>query len=161
MKKIILLLLACVLVSGSCFAQDNKKKSRQEMWKELQEFKLKFLAQEMELDESQTQKFFDLYNQMSEEKGKIFKETISLERKLRKNPEATDADYEAVSKAITTAKEKDAAIEKKYDQQFSKFLSPKQIYKMKGAEEKFRQQMQKMRKNDRKKGHNHDRSKKR
>lgn len=153
MKRIIFLLMALVVAAGVCFASDDQapegqKKSREKMWKELQEFKLKYLAQEMELEEGQKQKFFDLYNQMTEEKSKLFRETMALERKVRKNPEATEEDYAEVSKAMTAAKEKEAEIDKKYDEKFSKFLTSKQIYKMKLAEDKFRQKMERMRKKD-------------
>ena len=46
---------------------------------------------------------------------------------------------------MTEAKEKDAEIEKKYDAIFSEFLTSKQVYKMKDAEEKFRNKMHEMR----------------
>ena len=45
---------------------------------------------------------------------------------------------------MNNAREKGAAIEKKYDGQFSKFLSPKQIFKMKEADENFNRRLRKM-----------------
>lgn len=144
MNRFFLIILLCFVAAVPSFAQKNKT-DKETMRKELMEFKLKFLAQEMDLKEDQQQKFFDLYKQMSEERVKVFKETKALENKLKSNPDASDAEYEAVSKAITAAKEKDAAIEKKYDDKFAQFLTSKQIFKMKGAEEKFRQKMHEMR----------------
>lgn len=82
---------------------------------------------------------------MSDERMQVFEQTRRLERKVKKDPQATDEDYAAVSRAITEAKEKDAAIEKKYDAKFSTFMSSKQLFKMKAAEEKFRQKMNEMR----------------
>ena len=99
----------------------------------------------MELKEDQQKKFFDLYNQMTDEKVKVFKETKALEKKLADSANASEAEYDAVSKAITAAKEKDAEIEKRYDEKFKQFLTSKQLFKMKGAEEKFRQKMHEMR----------------
>lgn len=122
-----------------------QKKSRPEMWKEMQEFKIKFLSQEMELKDSQIKQFSEVYMKMSEEKGALFRETRKLERKLKSNKEATDEDYAAMSKQLTEVKERDAAIDKKYDAQFAEFLTPKQIFKMKAAEEKFREKMHQMR----------------
>ena len=52
---------------------------------------------------------------------------------------------------MLNAKEKDAELSKKYDDKFSKFLSPKQLYKMKEAEESFRRKMQEMRRKKSKK----------
>lgn len=144
MKRIftILLLGLLLIIAVPAAAQ---KKSRPEMWKEMQEFKIKFLSQEMELKDSQIKQFSEVYMKMSEEKGALFRETRKLERKLKSNKEATDEDYAAMSKQLTEVKERDAAIDKKYDAQFADFLTPKQIFKMKAAEEKFREKMHQMR----------------
>lgn len=145
MKKYIILLIASIFAILPADAQQRKGKDHDAMFKEVQDFKLKFLAQEMELREDQQKKFFELYNQMSDEKGKLFRETKNLEKKLTDSKDASDSEYEAVSKAITAAKEKDAEIEKKYDEKFSQFLSAKQVFKMKEAEGKFRDKMREMR----------------
>ena len=99
----------------------------------------------MDLKEDQQKKFFDLYNQMCDEKIKVFRETRQLENRLAKTSDASESEYEAVTKAITAAKEKDAEIEKRYDEKFAQFLTPKQIFKMKEAEGKFRDKMREMR----------------
>lgn len=145
MKKITLLLLLVISVLTPAFAQNSRGKDRDEMRREIHEYKLKFLAQEMELREDQQKKFFDLYNQMTAERVKVFKETKALEKRLSDSANASEAEYEAVSKAITEAKQKDAEIEKRYDRQFAQFLTSKQIFKMKAAEEKFREKMREMR----------------
>lgn len=133
-----------LLLGSSALMAQKKGADKEAMRREVQEFKLKFLAQEMELKEDQQKKFFELYNQMDAEKVKVFKETRALEKKLNAAANASDAEYEAVSKAITEAKEKDAAIDKKYDEKFATFLTSKQIFKMKSAEEKFRAKMREM-----------------
>lgn len=142
--------MVAMLVCSVAFAQKDNK-SHGDMRREVHEFKLKFLAQEMELKEDQQKKFFETYNQMTDEKVKLFRETRELEKKLAESKNATDAEYEAVNRAITSAKERDAAIEKKYDEKFAQFLTPRQLYKMKDAEEKFRRKMHEMRHNKKKK----------
>lgn len=144
MRKLSLLILLVVAAVIPALAQ-NKGRDHSRMRREVHEFKLKFLAQEMGLKEDQQKKFFELYNQMTEEKVKVFRETKALEKKLSDSANASDAEYEEVSAAITAAKEKDAEIDRRYDEKFSKFLSPKQIFKMKAAEEKFRKKMHEMR----------------
>lgn len=119
------------------------------MWKEIQEYKLKFLAQEMELKKDQQQKFFDLYTEMSEKKKALFDGIRQAEEELKNKKDPTEKDYEEASRRITEAKEKDAKIEKEYDAKFSKFLTKQQIYQMKSGEEKFRLKMHKMRHNGR------------
>lgn len=138
-----LIILAGFALSGMAQRPGNGKK-REEMRKELEEFKMKFIAQEMDLKESQQKQFFEVYGQMQDERIRLFEQTRALERKLKRNPDATEADYAAMSKAITEAKQKDAEIEEKYDAKFAMFLSGKQIFKMKDAEEKFRRKMHQM-----------------
>lgn len=141
MRKVILLLLLAAGVFMPALAHD-KGKDNASMRKEIMEFKIKFLAQEMELKEDQQKKFSEIYRQMSREKFAVFKEMRDLKKKL--SDKATDAEYEAYSKGLNAAKEKEAEIDKKYDAKFSEFLSQRQIYKMKEAEEIFREKMREM-----------------
>ncbi|MBD5291364.1 MAG: hypothetical protein HDS24_04745 [Bacteroides sp.] len=143
MRKVLLVLM---LLCTFSFAFADKKHSgpSEAMKKEMREFKLKFIAQEIELKDSQRKEFLETYQAMTEEKLKLFRETREIERKMRKEKNASDAEFEAASNALTEAKEKDAAIEKKYDAKFAKFLSQKQIFKMKSAEDKFRRKIEEM-----------------
>jgi Spy/CpxP family protein refolding chaperone len=145
MKKLILLIILVLTVAVSPVAAQNKSKAeRQQMWQEMQEFKLKFISQEIELKEDQQKKFTELYSQKSEEKRKVFHEIRTLEKKLKNNKDADDAEYASVMRSISAAKDKDAEIEKKYDEKFATVLTAKQIYKLREAEEKFRQKLQEM-----------------
>lgn len=154
MKKIvymlIMALLACILPG---YAQGKPKKSRAEMHKEMVEFKTKYIAQEMELTDELKEKFAPLYEQMDRERWQLFRETRALEKKLKNDKTATDSDYETVVQALNKAKERSAEIEKNYNEKFKKFLSAKQLYKMKEAEDAFNQRMMKMRMERRQKMH--------
>lgn len=141
MKKFLLLIFFAALMVPA-FAQNKGEKSREEMFREVQEYKMKFLAQEMELKEDQIARFNELYEKMSQEKGKNFREMRKLEKSLKKD--ASEQEYKLVSDKISECKVKDAEIDKEYDAKFATFLSQKQIYKMKAAEEKFRKKMMEM-----------------
>lgn len=143
MRKLTLLLLLVFAAVIPVCAQ-HKGKDRENMRKEIKEYKMKFLAQEMELKDEQQKKFFELYSQMSDERMKVMSERLKLEKKLANNKSATDEEYKEVMSSIASAKEKEAEIEKKYDEKFSQFLSQKQIFKMKAAEEKFNDRMREM-----------------
>lgn len=146
MKTRISLIIICLLCGlGSLFAQGHDGKDRAKMMKELREFKLKFLAQEMDLQEDQQERFFTLYNEMCDKRNACMRSARRLERKVKNSHDATEADYEAAAEAMNKARAEDAAIEKEYDEQFSQFLSQKQIYKMKAAENEFRKKMSEMR----------------
>lgn len=139
----LLAVIACVPAMADSKSKGNK--NRTAMRREVMDFKLKYLAQEMELKDDQEKKFFELYSQMTDEKAKLYKETRELEKKIEDDKDATDADYEAVTRAINEAKEKETSIDKRYDEKFAQFLTPRQIFKMKGAEDKFRTKMHEMR----------------
>lgn len=140
MKKFLLLFIMMV-VAVAGYAQ--KAGGGKDRGKEVLEFKLKYLAQEMDLNEEQQTKFFDLYTKMDTEKFALFKKMRDLERKIKEG-KATDSEYEAFSKAAADTKVKIAEIDKAYETKFSQFLSAKQIYKMKAAEETFRKKLREM-----------------
>ena len=143
MKRLILILtfiLSLVLVVRA--GEQTSPNGNHKMWKEIHEYKLKFLAQEIELKDSQKSEFIETYNALSEQKKKNFKELKALESKLNDN--STDAQYKEITDKIASLKIKDAQLEKEYDEKFAKFLTAKQIYKMKQAEEKFRKKMREM-----------------
>lgn len=142
------LLLIMFLVIGCLTpvcAQKEGKHDRDKMMKEIREYKIKFLAQEMELEGEQKASFAELYNEMSEKRKECMRDAMKMERALKKNKDASEAEYQAVTDAMTKAKAEDAAIEKQYDEKFSKFLTQKQIFKMKEAENEFRKKMSELR----------------
>lgn len=145
MKRSLLLLIVMIFISTACaMAQHPPKEPTKEMMRELQEFKLKFLTKELDLTDNQRQRFVDTYSKMEEERRNVFCNARRLEMALRKNKNASESDYATASAAMTEAKAKDAEIEKKYDVIFSEFLSKKQIFKLKEAEEKFRHKMREL-----------------
>ncbi len=147
MKKYLLLIVTLVLSLSPIYAQKkhDDKKSREEMHKELREFKMKYLAQEIDLQEKQQKQFFEIYDEYASELHGLMHSRRKMEKKIHDEKNCSEEDYKAVCKAITDSKEKEAALEKKYDAQFAKVLSAKQIVKLKEAEAKFRERMREMR----------------
>lgn len=144
MKKILLFFVFLVAMTIPSFAQGNgKERNHEEMRKEILDFKIKYLAQEMNLNAEQQKKFNTLYREMSNEKREIFQDVRALKKKVKDG--ATDEEYKAYSQASALAKEKEAELDRKYDAKFAEFMSQKQIYQMKAAEEQFRQKMHEMR----------------
>lgn len=144
-RNLLLTFLACLLGVLSMNADKKEGKSKEQLFKEIQEFKINYLSKEMELNESQKQKFSDLYMEMTLKRWECMKNARKLEHRLKKLEKPTEADYQAATEAMTKARAEDAAIEKEYGDKFSSFLSQKQIFKMKEAEESFRKKMEEMR----------------
>ena len=152
MKKIFTLLI--LLISGISIlsAHGDDPVKREKMFREVQEFKMKYLAQEMELTELQKKKFFELYEEEMESKKECYKEAVVMDRRLKEDKNASDEEYQQVRTAFNEANSKWNEVEKEYDEKFSEFLTPKQMYKMKEAEENFRAKFDEM-KHNRRKGH--------
>lgn len=144
-RKLYLVLM--FLLSGCAFlwAHDSDKKSREELFREIQEFKMKYLAQEMELKDDQQARFVELYGEMTAKRMAAMKAAKELERKVRKDSSPSEEDYQMVTDAMNKANTECASIEKEYDDKFAEFLSQKQIFKMKSAEKEFRKKMEEMR----------------
>lgn len=153
MTKHVFIILALIFgCSLSVAAQKHDSKKGDNMMKELREFKVKYIAQEIDLKGDQKERFIKLYNEMCDKRVEVMRDAWKMEKELEQNKNATEADYQAVTDAMTEAKAKDASIEKSYDDKFAQFLSQKQIFKMKEAENKFRKKMSEMRHKHGKKG---------
>lgn len=151
MKKHISILLLTLLCIPALFAQEDKAKMREEM----QKFKIDFLAKEMGLSEKQKSEFTPLYNEYDEQRRQAGAEAWKLERKLKKDKDASEADYKKLSELQQAAREKDHEIVKKFDKRLESILTAKQIYTMHQGEEKFFEKMKEMRKKQHDGKHSH------
>lgn len=132
------------------FAQHKHGKGKENIGKELLEFKIKYLAQEMDLKGEQQQRFAELYGKMTSEKRNIYRSAHQLQKKVKKDAKATEADYAKATEAMAQAKIKEGEIDKKYEDSFKKFLTSKQIYQMKQAESEFRKKLKELRSKNKK-----------
>lgn len=153
MKNICFILTLLFAGFFSLSAQEEDPVKREKMFREVQEFKMKYLAQEMDLSELQKKKFFEVYEEMMQSKRECFHDAVVMDRKLKEEKHASEADYQNVRSAFNQANANWAEIENRYDAQFSEFLSQKQIYQMKEAENNFRARYEEMKHNRRKEHH--------
>lgn len=159
MKRLHLFLFFLMTVCFGMMADDLPKDSkRDKMFKEVQEFKMKYLAQEMNLTEEQKPRFFELYSEMSRSREECHQPVKELEQKIRKNKDVSEEDYQNLTDARNKANLEYAEIESEYDEKFSTFLTPKQIYQMKEGEKNFRKKLEEMRR-DKKREHKKKESK--
>lgn len=146
MKLRILFILFSICLFIPAFSQKNcDEGSHAAKRKEMTQFKLDYLAKEIDLREDQKKQFYELYGQMEAERRAIFKKMKAAEKSISENKNAGESDYDKATKEINAAKSEMAVVEKQYDDKFSTFLSKKQMYKLKEAEAKFTQKMQECR----------------
>ena len=70
MKKIYLILVLAILAVIPVSAQERGKITPEQR-KEFREYKMKFIAQEMNLQDDNRKQFFEIYNQLSDERLEI------------------------------------------------------------------------------------------
>lgn len=153
MKKYLLLFLLTIIALPVAFAQE---KDRAKMMEELQKFKIDFLAKEMELSEKQKAEFTPIYKEYEKECRQSGSEVWKFERELKKNKNASEADYKKLSELQQKSRETHNEITKRFDAKLESFLSAKQIYNMHQGEEKFLEKMKEMRKKHHGGNHSHD-----
>lgn len=134
------------LAIPSAFAQDKDKAKMKE---ELQQFKIDFLVQKMNLSDKEKAEFTPLYKEYDEQRRQAGAEAWKFDRELKKKKDASEADYKRLSELQLKAREKDNEIVKKFDARLESFLSAKQIYQMHQGEEEFFEKMKEMHKKHR------------
>lgn len=152
MNKLITFLFLFLFGISFAMAQEEDIVKREKMMRDVKEYKMKYLAQEMELSEVQKKKFFELYDEMQESRKECFHDAVAMDRKLKGEKEADEEDYLQVRNAFSQAQANWTPIEAEYDDKFAEFLTQKQIYKMKEAENNFRSKMEEL-KHNRKRDH--------
>lgn len=151
-----LLVLMAVVLSTSASVSAQKKEGNHgkgNFHKEMREFRIKYVAQEIELRDDQRKEFLEVYTKMLDERRDAFAEVRRLDKAIKEKKTPAEADYKALTDAKNKAASRIVEIDRKYDEMFSKFLSQKQIVKMKDAEEKFRKRMMEMQRDKKGKGH--------
>lgn len=138
-----LLILLTLLISVVPAMADNKEPSADKL-KELREFKIKYLIQEMELPTDKQAEFTKLYTQYESERISLFKELHQRAKSVKNNANATDTDYSLAAEAIATARTREGELEAKYFQKFKAMLTPKQLYQLKRSEQKFERKLGEM-----------------
>lgn len=137
-KRIAAMLLALVLTTGLAAAQNKNRQinteQRQKVLEDIREFKHNAFAQQLSLSNEQQEEFFKLYDQMDDELMAVNEETRKLERKVRNNDEAADAEVLAAARALYNQKKTEADIEQKYFEKFSDILTPRQMLNLRTVE---------------------------
>ncbi len=148
LRNLFLALILCMSVVPTVSAQprpDDKKPDRQEWFRQMRQFKHKFLVKELSLTKQQQEEFLPLYDSMQQEIEKVQQQVRQTERKIAraKDNAVSDADYLQAARVATEAKAREGAVEEMYFDKFSKVLSPEQMYQLHFAERKFTREVMK------------------
>lgn len=140
MKKlfsIAILFTVLFVQSSSLFAQDNKPQPNKWM-EEVKSFKHSFLIKETQMTDEQSKVFIPLYTEMENKVFQANRDARQMATDLsREQNEVNDEHYTAVAKALSNVKAIEAEIENEYFKIFTNILSPKQMFLLKRAENRF------------------------
>lgn len=131
MKSIFRILLFAMAMTAFCASAYAQKDSRQRMTREqLAETQAKYIAQEMEMDGTTSEKFVETFCRFQ-------KEIWALgPRPKRETPDRTDAETEQAIKERFAHSQKILDLRHKYYEEYSKFLSQQQIARVYELERK-------------------------
>lgn len=114
---------------------------RQRWLGEMRTLKHDFIARELELDQEQKDRFFELYDSMEDDIASLNTETREAETRVASDSEATDLMIQNTARTVFEQKRAEGQIEMTYFDQFSQILTPRQLLQLKNAERKFTQQL--------------------
>jgi len=129
MKKLLSILVICLLVSS--YAQAQKKGKRQEKIKSL---RIAFITDKLQLTTDESEKFWPLYNEY-DSKRKALRKSF---QKNKRTDELTDDEAEKQINAKFESQEKMIQLKRSYFEKFKKVLPAKKVAQLGKAEREFR-----------------------
>ncbi len=139
--KHILTFLLCLFVAAAAQSAPQDKAKRAQWFNNMVNSKIEYLSKQMNLEGDQKVQFEKTYRAMVNETSKIASETRRLERNVSKKDNASDLEYEKAAEAIAEFKSKEGAIELRYFNQFKTFLTKKQLFQLKIAEDRWMKEL--------------------
>lgn len=145
LKIFLLALFLCPLTALADKPKNAPKdKDKTEWFRKLKEFKHNYLTKELDLTDAQKTEFFKLYDAKEQERFDAEHKVRTLERDIKKKGDAaTDNDYSCAIAAQYQLNHELAKIESRYETEFRKILSMRQLYKLRHAEFGFQRKLMK------------------
>ena len=134
----LILLLTAVPAVNAQDGNNSNKPDRKEWFRQMRQFKHKFLIKELSLTQQQQNEFFPVYDSMQDEIEKLQRTTMQACRKVSRAKKAvSDAEYLHAARQATEQKAREGAIEELYFDKFTQILTPEQMFRLHSAERKF------------------------
>lgn len=150
MKKILLNLLCIITLMLPAFTttaqcpppppgegQAPTQAQREQWMMEMRQKKHDFLIKELDLAPSQQEPFFKAYDAMEDKIMALGEQTRRTEKEVKQMEDPTDADYDRAIEELYELKGREYLAEKAGREEFSKILTKRQMFRLKGAERKF------------------------
>ena len=137
MKRLTLLVFACVLTMG-IFAQDQAKRKdevRKQRWEEMKAKRAAYYTEKICLTSDEAQLFWPVFNELQEKKWKLDQEMSAQFRNGKKDAEGKPIlNFIKINDELIRIKVQKANLDKIYHERFKKILSPEKLFRYYGAE---------------------------
>lgn len=136
MKSSLLILLTLCLGFGTLKAQRSSADSRQERYERVQAAKVGFITEKVSLTEAEAQKFWPVYNEYQQNRGKIFHE---IRKRIRtgKSEGVTPQEKNKLLDETMALKEKELELQKNFKNKVLTIISVDQYLDLLNAEKEF------------------------
>lgn len=135
MKKAFLLLITILFVGTVFSQQDKSNDERQKRWEEMKAKRAAYFTDRVGLTAEEAQKFWPVYNQLQEAKGKLYQKMRGLQHSNKKNDKGERImNFEEITDEMINIKVQEANLDKSYHHKFKQILSPEKLYKFYQAE---------------------------
>ncbi|MCO5230405.1 MAG: hypothetical protein M9958_04520 [Chitinophagales bacterium] len=132
MKNLLLIALFSFLLTTNLSAQKSGTN-----YSQLKELKVKYFNTQLQLNNNEAIKFWEIYNQYDKERQAL-KQALKKGEKVENVSLMSENEINAFLNNYFDIKEKEVSVQKKYFEEFRKFLSPQQLVKLVNIEEQFR-----------------------
>jgi Spy/CpxP family protein refolding chaperone len=137
MKKSFLILILLFFIGISVFAQ-QKNENRAKNQDKIKAIKVGLITDELDLTESQAEKFWPIYNTYSDKRKEILQQ---IRKRNKDSEEVNDKEILQNQDEILKLKQKELDLEKDYRDDFLKVITAKQYNDLQQVEKKFNQML--------------------
>lgn len=139
MKTIPLIGIMMLTMSTFVLAQPGGERPKQQ---KVEELKIAFITSELNLTSEEAQKFWPVYNEMSEKLKGEKKKQREIARDIRENAESlSDGDYQKKSEAYLESNIREAQIKKEYHGKIAAVIGYKKATKLLSLEQRFKREL--------------------
>lgn len=134
-NKIFLLcfMLFTTVLTSAVFAQERKMNVA-----DFEKRKMEYIKKEAGLTDEEAQKFFPIFNELTQKKFSLHKGHRDIIEKIKNEKNSiTDEEYKRMLENDTEVKLKEAELDKAYSSKLEEVLSPEKLYKAQQAERRF------------------------
>ena len=130
MKKLLSILIICLLASS--FAQAQKREKARERIKAM---RVAFITEKLQLTPTESEQFWPVFNEFERERNKLRKE----HKAARKGDDLSDDEAEAQMMANFDTQEQMIALKRKYFKKLKTILPVKKLARLEKAEREFKE----------------------